>query len=222
MSSETFEILEDELITTISDIRRRVELQIPRLSGESRKKTVRETENAIESAVSMIDDMQVEVHKAPQGLRTSMNTKVKKHRDEVAKLQSKIRQFNSGTVSFTRQELFAGEGASSTDLIAEQRNRVLETDSILNRTSQSIARSQQVAVETEQIGNDIITEMGDQRDSLLRTRDRLEGTDANLRQSRKILKSMYLRVMTNKLILVFIILVELGILAGVVYWKFFR
>lgn len=104
MSSETFEILEDELITTISDIRRRVELQIPRLSGgnyhvnvgvhfnlyigiypgrlrsiqicsvfidlkvslnkesywsfcfltESRKKTVRETENAIESAVSMV------------------------------------------------------------------------------------------------------------------------------------------------------------------------
>ena len=33
--------------------------------------------------------------------------------------------------------------------------------------------------------------------------------------------SIFFRVMTNKMILIVIILLELGILGGVVYWKFF-
>ena len=37
----------------------------------------------------------------------------------------------------------------------------------------------------------------------------------------QMLFSIFFRVMTNKMILIVIILLELGILGGVVYWKFF-
>jgi vesicle transport through interaction with t-SNAREs 1 len=43
----------------------------------------------------------------------------------------------------------------------------------LYRASDSLARSHQVAVETDQIGNEIIGELDTQRESLLRTRERV-------------------------------------------------
>jgi len=223
MSSEVFEQLEEDIRKTTEDLAHKIDSRIPRLNGEERKKAIREAENTFEDAFITIEDMEVEVRKAPQPYRNQLTVKVRKCRDDLNKLQTKLRQINATSSTFMRQELFASEGSNQpTNLVAGQRSRLHQTNSILERTSGSIARSQQVAVETEQIGNEIITEMGDQRDSLLRTREHLSGTDANLMQSRKILKTMYIRVMTNKMILVFIILLELGILAGVVYWKFFK
>ncbi|KTF79669.1 hypothetical protein cypCar_00034979 [Cyprinus carpio] len=47
-------------------------------------------------------------------------------------------------------------------------------------------------------------------------------TGENLSRSRKILRAMSRRLVTNKLLLSVIIIMELAILAGVVYLKFFR
>ncbi|XP_048710038.1 vesicle transport through interaction with t-SNAREs homolog 1B isoform X3 [Caretta caretta] len=50
----------------------------------------------------------------------------------------------------------------------------------------------------------------------------LVNTSENLSKTRKILRSMSKRIMTNKLLLSVIIILELAILGGVVYYKFFR
>ena len=47
---------------------------------------------------------------------------------------------------------------------------------MLSRASESIARSHVVAVETEQIGQDTMDELGQQRETLTRTRDRVSVT----------------------------------------------
>ena len=39
----------------------------------------------------------------------------------------------------------------------------------LQRTTESIVRSHQISAETDQIGQDVIEELGSQRESLLRT-----------------------------------------------------
>uniref|UniRef100_H2SE22 Vesicle transport through interaction with t-SNAREs 1B n=1 Tax=Takifugu rubripes TaxID=31033 RepID=H2SE22_TAKRU len=103
-----------------------------------------------------------------------------------------------------------------------QRALLLQGSESLNTASQSIERSQRIATETEQIGNDIIEELGGQREQLDRTRDRLVNTGENLSRSRKILRSMSRRLVTNKLLLAVIIVMELAILGAVVYLKFFR
>ena len=77
-----------------------------------------------------------------------------------------------------------------------------------------------VSVETEQVGIGIIDDLETQRESLERTRHRLIDTDLQITRSRNILKKMYLNVTTNKIILICIIFIELGILIGLVYWKF--
>lgn len=92
----------------------------------------------------------------------------------------------------------------------------------IDRTTQSVNRTQQIAAETDQVGIAVVDELGTQREALIRTKERLVDTDENLSNSRKILRSMYRRVMTDKLILIVIIILEIAILGGVVYYKFFR
>ncbi|XP_048654391.1 vesicle transport through interaction with t-SNAREs homolog 1B [Marmota marmota marmota] len=103
-----------------------------------------------------------------------------------------------------------------------QRALLLQGTESLNRATQSIERSHRIATETDQIGSEIIEELGEQRDQLERTKNRLVNTSENLSKSRKILRSMSRKVMTNKLLLSIIILLELAILGGLVYYKFFR
>uniref|UniRef100_A0A8D3ACD5 Vesicle transport through interaction with t-SNAREs 1B n=1 Tax=Scophthalmus maximus TaxID=52904 RepID=A0A8D3ACD5_SCOMX len=106
--------------------------------------------------------------------------------------------------------------------VQSQRSLLLQGTESLNNASQSIERSQRIASETERIGTDVIEELGEQREQLDRARNRLVNTGENLSRSRKILRAMSRRLMTNKLLLSVIILMELAILGAVIYLKFFR
>ena len=68
----------------------------------------------------------------------------------------------------------------------------------------------------------IISDLGSQRETLERTRARLGEAGEDLSRSRRVLRRMYTNVVSNKIILIVIILVEIGILAGVIYWKYIK
>ncbi|XP_029172763.1 vesicle transport through interaction with t-SNAREs homolog 1B-like [Nylanderia fulva] len=108
------------------------------------------------------------------------------------------------------------------DWEAEHRRVLLDGNAALARSSQSVARSQAIAAENEQIGTEVVSELGEQRDRLLRAKHRLSQTDEELNKARKILLVMRVKVLTNKIVLVLIILLELVILGIIVYLKFFH
>lgn len=95
---------------------------------------------------------------------------------------------------------------------AEHRRVLLGGNAVLERSAQSVARSQAVAAENEQIGTEVISELGEQRERLLRAKRRLSQTDEELNRTRKILNAMRVKVLTNKAVLILIILLELIIL----------
>lgn len=99
--------------------------------------------------------------------------------------------------------------------------QVQQGTAVLERTSASIARSTAIAVETEQVGTEVLGELGTQRDTLTRTRDRLIDTEGELSRSKRIIRSLSCNVLYNKILLILIILLECAILGAVIYWKFF-
>ncbi|CAH0551713.1 unnamed protein product [Brassicogethes aeneus] len=105
---------------------------------------------------------------------------------------------------------------------AHNRQVVVEGRNVLERTGESLARSNVIAIETENIGNEVITELGEQREALLRTRGRLENANEQLDSAKSVLKRMGRNVVYNKLILIFIIITEILILISVTYLKFFK
>lgn len=102
------------------------------------------------------------------------------------------------------------------------RRRVLEAQQILERTSASIARSNQVAIETETIGTEVVTELDDQRTSLLRSQRRLDDANADLTKTSVILRAMKRNVFYNKLTLIMIIVLEVVCLVGMIFIKVIR
>lgn len=100
-----------------------------------------------------------------------------------------------------------------------QRSTLLDGRRALERTSDSLARSERTALETEAIGVEVVTNLGTQRETLLRARNRLEDVDQGLSRTQSILNTMTRRVFTNKLLLILIIICECGILGLLIFMK---
>ncbi|XP_043471507.1 vesicle transport through interaction with t-SNAREs homolog 1B [Leptopilina heterotoma] len=105
---------------------------------------------------------------------------------------------------------------------AEHRQTLLQSRSALERSNQSVIRSQVIARESEQIGTEVITELGEQRESLLRAKERLSQTDQGLDKTQKIMRTMKRRILTNKFVLIVIIVLEIAILGFIIYIRFFK
>uniref|UniRef100_A0A8C7D5I1 Vesicle transport through interaction with t-SNAREs 1B n=2 Tax=Oncorhynchus kisutch TaxID=8019 RepID=A0A8C7D5I1_ONCKI len=173
-----------------------------------------------------LQGMEQELIGVPSSYRNAMSTRLRLFRRDLGKLQREVKSSDQSSSSSTRPAegaygIYSSQNEHSTQL-QSQRALLIQGHEHLNNASQSIERSQRIAAETDQIGVDIIEELGEQREQLDRTRDRLVNTGENLSRSRKILRAMSRRLMTNKLLLSVIILMELVILGAVVYLKFFR
>ncbi|KAK9509157.1 hypothetical protein O3M35_006536 [Rhynocoris fuscipes] len=93
-----------------------------------------------------------------------------------------------------------------------QRDALLEGKSALERTSESLRNSERAAIETEAVGTE----------SLLRASNRLSDIDTSISSTRRLLNIMKLRVLTNKLLLILIIIFEIIILFCIIYLKYLR
>ena len=91
----------------------------------------------------------------------------------------------------------------------------------MERTSDSLARSHALAVETEHVGTEVLGELGTQRETLTRARDRLQNTGEELNRSKRIIRAIKFNVLYNKILLIMIIILEIVVLGGLIYWKFF-
>jgi len=219
MSSEQFENNEDDLSTLLTSLTSRVETRLTRLVGEERKSAVRECEREIDEAEALIKEMREEASVAPPQYRSQMMSKVRKSEQEISAIKRSLSKYSQ---SAARDSLLSGGAAGrNASLETQQRSLLLQGTQALSRGSESLARTQQIAAETDAIGNDILEDLTEQREQLTRVQTRVHETDATLKRSAKTIRTMGRRVVTNKLILVVIIILEIAILAGVVYWKFF-
>jgi vesicle transport through interaction with t-SNAREs protein 1 len=131
-----------------------------------------------------------------------MLTKVRCYRETIARIQKDVRQKE---LQLTKTKLYQGSGDSYHQQEQDQdgllRQQVVRGTAVLERTSQSLQRSQQVANETEEVGEAIISDLGVQRESLERARTMLHETDAELSRSKRILKRISRGTIYNKVLL---------------------
>ena len=220
MSSEQFENLEEDFRSLLADTNVSIKDKIPRLHGEQRKYEIREAKKNADELAVVLRGMESELKLAPASFRLEMGSRVRGYAREVEKVQRSLRQLSLDTGPI--EDRFSAGGGSEFDSVeSAQRQKLMQGNKALDRASAGIHRAQQISAETSAIGHEIIGELGEQRESLGRTKDKLHETDTALRRSRKILRSMARKMMTNKLVMIVIIILELAVLAGVIYWKFF-
>ncbi|XP_076034040.1 vesicle transport through interaction with t-SNAREs 1b [Oratosquilla oratoria] len=221
-SSQRYELLDEEVQAILDSISSKFEFGLPRCrSLEERKRILREIEDAVAETKGMLVDMDIETRKAPPKYRSNMNAKIQRYQGEVNRYKSRLQQEENSRDQAVNRTILFSSSRDNDDINSQIRQQVLDGTASLERTSESLARSHVIAAETEQIGTEVIGELGVQRESLERTRDRLVDTDAELSRTRRLIRAMSRNVIYNKILLGVIIFLEAAILGGLVYWKFF-
>lgn len=97
-----------------------------------------------------------------------------------------------------------------------------ENRKVLLRTNDRLTSIKSIAVETEEIGSAIVQELGEQRQTLNGTRNRLEDIDSSRQSSHRYVSAINRHVLQDKLMLILIIIIETCSLVGLVYIKFIK
>eukprot|EP00397_Hematodinium_sp_SG-2012_P048063 GEMP01054911.1.p1 GENE.GEMP01054911.1~~GEMP01054911.1.p1 ORF type:complete len:214 (+),score=47.49 GEMP01054911.1:308-949(+) len=157
-----------------------------------------------------VEAMSNELRTAP-GSKGLASSKAKQHRAELASLKRTVKELEN---SVQRSKLLGDEGKHTT-----ARQRLLDTSDRLAEGTRGIDSARRVALETEEIGIDVMSDLRGQRDVILRTRNHMVEIDGSLDQSRATLRAMGKKVLVNKVMLLGIIAVLLATLIFLLYIK---
>ncbi|KAK7085969.1 Vesicle transport through interaction with t-SNAREs 1A [Halocaridina rubra] len=145
--------------------------------------------------------MDLEVRDMEPQKREKYSSRMKSYHVELQRLEGEYTRTKSRiTDENLRAELLEG-GLAGLSTGEEQRQSLLDNTVTLERTSGRLTHGQKIALETEEIGAQILNDLSSQRQTIGRARERLRETDSDLDQSSRVLNTMLRRVLQNRFIL---------------------
>mmetsp|Transcript_7019 Transcript_7019/g.17929 ORF Transcript_7019/g.17929 Transcript_7019/m.17929 type:complete len:222 (+) Transcript_7019:179-844(+) len=207
-----------ELSTTLG----RKTSQLGRVAGDVKVQKVKEVNDDVAEAEALIRRMDLEARSLPPNKKGPLLSKLREYKADLSKLKNDAKRASDmSSDGMNRAELgLVGDSWSASS--AAQRERLLATTDRINNTGERIRQSKQTLLETEELGVNILQDLHRQRDTIVHSRDTLHGVDDNITKSRKILSVMARRIMQNKAIMMGIILLLVGSIGMVVYFKFIK
>ncbi|RXN09724.1 vesicle transport through interaction with t-SNAREs -like protein [Labeo rohita] len=187
MSSD-FEAYEQDFGTLTAEITNKIG-RIPKLAGEEKTQLVLNVDKQLEEVRELLEQMDLEVREIPIQSRGMYNSRLKSYKQEMEKLEKDFKRSRIAYSDEVRNELLGDDGSSS----ESQRAHLLDNTERLERSSRRLEAGYQIAVETEQVGQEILANLHSDREKIQRSRDRLRETDANLGKSSRILTGMLRR-----------------------------
>ncbi|XP_051969178.1 vesicle transport through interaction with t-SNAREs homolog 1A-like isoform X2 [Xyrauchen texanus] len=198
MSSD-FEAYEQDFGTLTAEITNKIG-RIPKLASEEKTQLVLNVDKQLEEVRELLEQMDLEVREIPIQSRGMYNSRLKSYKQEIEKLEKDFKRSRIAYSDEVRNELLGEDGSSA----ESQRSHLLDNTERLERSSRRLEAGYQIAVETEQVGQEILSSLHSDREKIQRSRDRLRETDANLGKSSRILTGMLRRIIQNR-VLVFIL-----------------
>uniref|UniRef100_A0A668AKM0 Vesicle transport through interaction with t-SNAREs 1A n=1 Tax=Myripristis murdjan TaxID=586833 RepID=A0A668AKM0_9TELE len=198
MSSD-FEAYEQDFGTLTAEITNKIG-RIPKLSGEEKTQLVLNVDKQLEEVRELLEQMDLEVREIPIQSRAMYNSRLKSYKQEVEKLEKDFKRSRIAYSDEVRNELLGDDASSSENQLIklrEERAHLLDNTEKLERSSRRLEAGYQIAVETEQVGQEILANLHSDREKIQRARERLRETDANLGKSSRILTGMLRRTLTK-------------------------
>ncbi|CAF0735154.1 unnamed protein product [Brachionus calyciflorus] len=212
--SDHFNRCEKDLIDFIRSCKTLLSDRLPIAQLEEKKSLIRQARQYLDDISKLISDMEVESNKFGPNSRASMANKLKQYKFDVDLIKKDLKKVTDESTKYKSYQSINNENDP-------ERNKLLQIHSSLMNTNDTIVRSTQIAIETERIGNSVLTELNEQGERLTNANEQLDDTKNALLKSRRILKKISMGAFYNKFLIFIIIFLELVALAGVIYWKFF-
>ncbi|XP_036166548.1 vesicle transport through interaction with t-SNAREs homolog 1B isoform X2 [Myotis myotis] len=184
-SSEHFEKLHEIFRGLHEDLRGVPERLLGTGGTEEKKKLIRDFDEKQQEANETLAEMEEELRYAPLSFRNPMMSKLRNYRKDLAKLHREVRSTPLTATPGGRGDMKYGTYTVENEHLNQlqsQRVLLLQGTDSLNRATQSIERSHRIATETDQIGSEIIEELGEQRDQLERTKNRVNWLNSKAKE----------------------------------------
>ncbi|PWZ01274.1 V-snare-domain-containing protein [Testicularia cyperi] len=224
--SELFDSYASDLQQLKDGIRSKLD-QASSQSGEPQKSTLRRAEMELEEAEEVISQMDIEVQGFPQSVRSRYAVQIRGFKQEIEKLNKEVRSslssgkggagFTTGGYTDDDRDLESGGAGDS----AAQRQRLLQGTTMLEDGTRRLEESNRLALETEDLGADILRDLRSQREQIENSRDTLRQADQSIDRSSKTLSKMIRRAKQQKLVTIGIIACLVILILLILYNKLF-
>ncbi|XP_018566330.1 vesicle transport through interaction with t-SNAREs homolog 1A [Anoplophora glabripennis] len=207
-----FENYEQQYSVLTADITAQVGL-LTASATKDRRQLISNIEKHVEEAQELLEQMELEVREVESSKRQRCRTKLDCYRAELKRLTLdyiKARSIKQGALYDSAEEL------NDVRISSDQKQRLLDNSETIERTGKKLEEGYRVIVETQEIGTQVLKNLGDQRETIQRSRARLRETDEEVNRSGRIINSMIIRSLQQKVILFtvcacFLIAICLGI-----------
>ena len=187
-----------------------------------RNRKLKQAQSSISACEKHLKNMEREARHSDGVERKRLLEKIKKSKSTIQSMKQEYQQIAAGGASPSR-------GASNNQSAAKPsfnamsdsnktRARILENNNTLNDTDDLLADSQRIAAETREIGTAALNSIEDQTDMLIEAKESVDQTHLETKRAGALLNTMSRRVLTNKIFLVCVVLLLLGINILLIYF----
>ncbi|CBQ72279.1 related to VTI1-v-SNARE: involved in Golgi retrograde protein traffic [Sporisorium reilianum SRZ2] len=224
--SELFDSYASDLQQLKQGIRQKID-QSKTQNGEAKKSTLRRAEMELEEADEVISQMDIEVQGFPQSVRSRFSVQIRGFKQEIQALTKEVRSglssSSSGGARGGYDPAYADDDADleAADAATANRQRLLQGTASLEDGTRRLEESNRLALETEDLGADILRDLRSQREQIENSRDTLRQADQSIDRSSKTLSKMIRRAKQQKLVTVGIIVCLVLLILLILYNKLF-
>ncbi|KAJ3862950.1 MAG: vesicle transport v-snare protein vti1 [Lentinula lateritia] len=190
--------------------------------GEQRKASLRRVEMELDEADEMVSQMDIEIQGIPQSIRPQYQNRLRSAKADLSRFK---KTFKDLSAQLARSSLLASStprpGYSSDDPYgsSSDRSRLLAGTALLEDGTKRLQDSQRLALETEDLGADILSNLRVQREQIENSRSTLEMANNSIARASNKLTSMIRRMYQQRFVTGAIIAILIFLIIIVVWSK---
>ncbi|KAJ3723097.1 vesicle transport v-snare protein vti1 [Lentinula raphanica] len=190
--------------------------------GEQRKASLRRVEMELDEADEMVSQMDIEIQGIPQSIRPQYYNRLKAAKADLSRYK---KTFKDLSAELARSSLLTSStprpGYSSDDPYgsSSDRSRLLAGTALLEEGTKRLQDSHRLALETEEQGADILSNLRLQREQIENSRNTLEMANNSIARASKTLTGMIRRMYQQRFVTGAIIAILIFLIIIVVWSK---
>ncbi|BGP23428.1 vesicle transport through interaction with t-SNAREs 1 [Rhodotorula toruloides] len=234
MDSSVFTEYETDLTTVLQGVADKLGGEAASLRGEERRALLRRIERELEEADEIVEQMEIEMQTADAMDKQDMQNKLGTHKAALARNKADLASRPKALSSAADRDDLLGGSVGRADHVAiemndrsessslgqsqAQRARLMSATDKLADGQRRLEDSQRIALQTEDVGAEILRDLRSQRDTLEHSRDTLYEADGSIDRAsntlRKMVRTAYQQKAISYAIVGLIILLIVYVLAS--------
>uniref|UniRef100_A0A8R1DEU1 t-SNARE coiled-coil homology domain-containing protein n=1 Tax=Caenorhabditis japonica TaxID=281687 RepID=A0A8R1DEU1_CAEJA len=187
------------------------------IEASQRATVIHDIRKDLAQVLDLLDQMELVVRElgANTTERAKYELRVRSYQNDKKQLDTELEK----AIKRVREEADRDELLAFDDQLNghRQEDQLIANTQRLERSTRKIQDAHRIAVETEQIGTEMLSNLANQRETIGRSRDRLRQSNADLGRANKSLNSMIRRAIQNRLLLLVVTFLLSFMLLYIVY-----